>query len=1609
MNLRAEGRDADLIERLAKLARGRLPAAQADLAAAFTRLYYTGVDAEELAARAPEDLVGAALNHLALGRRYSGGAPKVRACNPRFEEHGWQSTHTVVEVVNDDMPFLVDSVTMEANRQGLTLHLVIHPVLRAGRDPQGNLASVSAPAAGQEGRQESFIHMQLSRQTDPGRLKQLEEGMQRVLADVRAAVEDWRTMQERMRGVIAELERSPPPLAREEVGEARAFLEWLLAHHFTLLGYRDYDLVVREEEDMLRIVPGSGLGILRERAGTTVSASFATLPPEARARARAPELLVLSKANSRSTVHRPGYLDYVGVKRIDSDGQVVGERRFLGLYTHIAYSENPAAIPILRRKLAHVMQRAGFLPASHSGKALASILESYPRDELIQIGADEIYEHAIAILQLGERQRTRLLVRRDAYGRFVSCLVFVPRDKYNTALRQRFQKILRKAFKGASSEFSVNLSEGALARILIVVRLRPGAIAPQLDVRELEAKLVVATRQWEDDLYELLLERMGEERANRIFAAYGHAFPAGYREDNAVRSALLDLEILDGLAAPPALGMNLYRPLDAEPGTLRFKLYRSGVPIALSDSLPMLENLGVRVLDERPYEIEPAGGGKVRIVDFGLALPGDAEPALERVRPLFHDAFEAMWNGRVESDRLNRLVLGAELSAREVSILRAYASYLRQAAFTFSQSYIRQTLTAHPAIARLLVKLFGARFDPARASRADEEALAKEIEAALDAVPSLDEDRILRRFLAVIQATLRTNYYQPAADGKPKPYVSFKFDPKRIPELPEPRPLFEIWVYSPRVEGVHLRGGRVARGGLRWSDRMEDFRTEVLGLMKAQMVKNVVIVPVGSKGGFVLKRPPAGGDRELLLKEGVECYRTFLRGLLDVSDNLAGGKTVPPASVVRQDGDDPYLVVAADKGTATFSDIANGVSKDYGFWLGDAFASGGSVGYDHKKMGITARGAWESVKRHFREIGLNTQTTDFTVAGIGDMSGDVFGNGMLLSRHIRLLAAFDHRHVFVDPDPDAAKSFAERERLFKLPRSSWADYDAKLISKGGGVWPRSAKSIPLSPETRRALGVEAAALAPNELVNAILKAPVDLLYNGGIGTYVKSSRQSHAEVGDRASDAVRVNGKDLRCKVFAEGGNLGLTQLGRIEYALGGGRLYTDAIDNSAGVDCSDHEVNIKILLDAAVREGELTEKQRNQLLAEMTDEVAALVLRDNYFQTQSISVAGLLGPALLEQQARFIRALERAGKLNRALEYLPADEEIAERKGAQTGLTAPERAVLLAYAKITLYDELLESDIPEEPTIASALERYFPKPLRERYRKYILAHPLKREIVATHVTNSTVNRVGATFVHRMREETGASAGEAVRAYIVMREAFGLAPFWESVEALDNTVPDRVQGEMLLEAGRLIVRATLWFLRNRQHLADVASAIARFRPGIETLRQLLPDALAEGERQGYGELQARFAKAGAPAPLAGQVAGFDAQFAALDIVEVAAALGCETDRVARLHFALGGKLEFPWLRARIARLAADSHWQALARAALRDDLAGMQRQLTADALRAAPAQGDVARLIADWEVANRALFDRFRQVLADLRSAESLDLAMLSVAMRELRNLASRA
>ena len=1595
------------VDAVVQLIRSRL-GDDAPQAEAFTRQFYSQVALDDLQGRPVQDLYGAALSHWHFARRFSGGAPRLRVYNPRPEEHGWQSTHTVIEIVSEDMPFLVDSITMEVNRQGLTLHLIIHPLMRTRRDTDGTLQAVAADTADEAaGRLESIIHVEVDRRSEAADLDALGAGLTHILADVRAAVGDWPVMRERLAAAIADVRSAPLPIDDAERDEGIAFLEWLAADNFTLLGCREYELANEEGDDVLRVVPGSGAGILRE-SGKERSLAFAALPPEVRTVAREPHLLIITKANGRSTVHRPGYMDYIGVKRFGPDGSVTGERRFLGLFTSTAYNISPLAIPLLRRKVETVQRLAALRPQSHAGRALLTILEQYPRDELIQSSAAELHATAMGILGLGERQRTRLFMRRDPFGRFICCLIYAPRETYDTGMRQRMQNVLMDTLGGVSSEFNVQLSESALARILIVVHTPPGTVR-SFDVRDLELRLVRATRRWEGDLSDALRERCGEERGNFLNARYRNAFPAGYREDYDARSAVGDIELMESLAADGHLAMSLYVPLEAPPGTLRFKVFRDTDPVPLHVSLPLLEHMGVRVLEERPYEIERADGQKVWMHDFGLSVRGADEIDVDRVRGAFQDAFRHILAGDAESDDFNRLVLAVGLTWREVAVLRAYAKYLRQTGFTFSQAYMEQTLAAHPALARQLLELFIARFDPDLGEdRAEHVAsLAAALQADLDEVANLDEDRILRQFLAVIQASLRTNWFR-RDGGAPRPCLSFKLDPHAIPGLPEPRPLYEIFVYAPRVEGIHLRGGKVARGGLRWSDRMEDFRTEVLGLMKAQMVKNAVIVPVGSKGGFVVKNPPPASDRDAFLKEGVACYHLFLRGLLDLTDNRVGGAVVPPPDVVRHDGDDPYLVVAADKGTATFSDYANGVSAEYGFWLRDAFASGGSAGYDHKKMGITARGAWESGKHHFRALGVDIQTQAFTVVGVGDMSGDVFGNGMLLSRQTRLVAAFDHRHIFIDPMPDPATSFAERERLFALPRSSWADYDARLLSPGGAIVPRSAKSVSLSPEARTALGIEADTLTPQELVRAILVAPVDMLYNGGIGTYVKASSQRHAEVGDRANDAVRVDGRDLRCKVVVEGGNLGFTQLGRIEYARAGGRINTDAIDNSAGVDCSDHEVNIKILLNLVIEDGELTEKQRNALLAGMTDEVALLVLRDNYFQNSILSGIRARGTRMLDEHARYIRHLVARGRLNRDVEFLPPDDEIAARKAACQALTAPELAVLLAYGKMELFDALLASDVPEDPYIRTALHRYFPAPLRERYPQHIERHPLRREIIATHVVNSMVNRVGPSFAYRLSEETGAPLPDVVRAYIATREVFGFVPLWQRIEALDNRVDHGAQIKLVYEGWRLIQRGTLWFLRHREHLRDLAETLARFAGSVDQLAAGLYDLITPAYRDQLDQGMAVYLEQGVPADLVRHVACLDALYAALDIVETGAETGRPVELVARVYFALAGCLDLHRLARRIGTLPTDSHWQGLARNALRDDLSTQARGLATDVLRETPDEADPFRLLEHWKARRAFELERCRQIVAEVLTAPAADLAMLSVALRELRGLAMK-
>ncbi|HLI10246.1 MAG TPA: NAD-glutamate dehydrogenase [Alphaproteobacteria bacterium] len=1611
MVARAQALKEELVGRVASLARERLPRGKSEWAERFLRQYYANVPPDDVAGAEIDQLYGAALAFFNFGRCRTPGQPKIRVYNPRFEDHGWKSSHTIIEIVNDDMPFLVDSVTAELNRRDLTVHLVIHPVVRVRRDGKGNLLELYAPAdAPPEAARESFMHVAIDEQSAADVLQGIAADLERVLGDVRAAVGDWKTMRGRITDLIAHLEASPPPLPADEIAEATAFLRWIEDNHFTFLGYREYDFVGSGAAARMEVTQGTGLGILRNDAALVYHGrrNMSALPPDVQAFLRQPKLLTVNKSDRRATVHRPTLMDVVTVKKFGAAGEVTGERVVVGLFTSGAYNRIPRDIPLLRRKVASVASRSGFAPDSHDGKALLHILESYPRDELFQIEEDELFETAMGILHLQERQRIALFLRRDPFERFVSCLIFVPRDRYNTELRERFARILEADLKGTVTYYEPELgADMVLARIHFIVATRPGEI-PDVNVEELEAKLIDAVRSWADRLKDALIEGNGEERGLRLLRRYAAAFPTDYRERFNAHMALVDIEKIEAVLETGAMAMHLYRPIEAAEHEVRFKIYNARSAVPLSDILPMLEDMGLRVLQEVPFLVEPRGADAVYVHDFGMVRSDGADIDLEELRDTFQEAFAKVWSGAMEADGFNRLVLRAGLDWRQVVILRAYCKYLRQTGFAFSQSYMEEALARNAGLARRIVKLFLARFNPAKQKDAEARVarLRQEIETRLESVESLDDDRILRRFVNLVEATLRTNYFQSDATGAAKAYLSVKLDSKKVDELPEPRPLYEIWVYSPRMEGIHLRGGKVARGGIRWSDRREDFRTEILGLMKAQMVKNTVIVPVGSKGGFVVKRPPATGGRDALMAEVIECYRTLMRGLLDITDNIKQGKIVPPPNVVRRDDDDPYLVVAADKGTATFSDIANAVSRDeYGFWLDDAFASGGSAGYDHKAMGITAKGAWESVKRHFREMGRDTQAEDFTVVGIGDMSGDVFGNGMLLSPHIKLIGAFNHLHIFIDPDPDSATSLAERRRLFELPRSSWSDYDAKLISAGGGIFDRKAKSIKLTPEIKRLYEIDKDSVTPSELIQAMLKAPVDLLWFGGIGTFVKARAESHGEVGDKANDMLRVDAEDLRAKVIGEGANLGVTQRGRIAYALAGGRINTDAIDNSAGVDTSDHEVNIKILLGDVVARGDMTLKQRDALLEAMTDDVGALVLRDNYQQTQALTVAETEGLALLDQQILLMRRLGRSGRLKRTIEFLPTDEELAARAASGKGLTRPELAILLAYAKIDLYDQLLPSDLPDDPLLLEDLLRYFPAALRGQHRAAIERHSLRREIIATYVANSMVNRVGSTFVEATEDRTGMQAPDIARAYTVTRDVLELRKLWTAIEALDNKVAAAAQTAMLIEIRHAIERVTHWFLMNTPHPIRVTETVGDYGPGIATIWSRLDALLSEEDRATVDQRARGYGEKGVPDELARRVASLDFLVSGCDIVRVSRASGRKAEDVARVYFALGARFGIDWLRSAAERLPTDGHWQKLAAAAIIDDLYAHQSELVTRVLAAAGNGSSAEGWVGAWAAARSAAVARAESVIADIRNAGQPDLAMLAVANRRLRSM----
>jgi glutamate dehydrogenase len=1644
MNNKAEPAGPELEALLATLeglAAKRVDAGERALFRDFLRHYYEHASLDTLQLRAPEELVDVAAAHFHLVQKRKAGDVLIEVRPPVDPQAAGSKGFAVVRTALEDMPFLYDSVVMAVRDAGTQIDWTVHPVLRARRDGKGALTAV-ANAAGDGGELESLIHVDCEALGRPEDYAALEARLREVLAELRRCVRDFAAMRGKMQDLAAALDQLPAGADPEEFREGQAFLRWLEEGRYTFLGYGESRVAPAGKGEVQFVdVREAALGLLRPGGRFEETHEYIAPREELSKYATSKRLVVVSKGNVRSPLHHPEFFDVISVKRFDAAGNVTGVSRFVGLFATEVYTARVREIPLLRRKAEYVLKRARLPEQSHSAKNLREILHSLPREELFQTSENELYQICMGIRALRDRHALRVFMRRDRYGRHYAFMVYLPRDRYSRELRDRLAHELGETFKATGGvDRNVEFLRGSLARIHYIVRTDPGTTV-DVTAQQIEQRMLAATRSWREQLREVFRPHPVIDGAV-IAARFGDAFPVSYTASTTAEEAAGDIEHLIRLSADEPLLPRLTPP--GRDGVATLKLYSYARPIPLSDVLPTLENFGLRVIWQDPTEVRPKDGEALWVQAFAVQLVG-VEGVGEAQRLAFEAALLQTWRGEVENDGLNRLVLRAGLDARQVVCLRTLCKYLIQTGLPYSQSYIEQLMGEYSAIARLLVRLFETRFDPAlddKKRKLDELKLAQELDALLDKVATLDADRVLRTALGVVRAALRTNYFQtvdgvvglavggpsgptvgakapptgnPAAVPTYKHYVSIKLDPKRVPELPAPLPMFEIFVYAPEVEGIHLRGGKVARGGLRWSDRKQDFRTEVLGLMKAQQVKNAIIVPVGAKGGFVVKRGDPG-KRDEWLKAGVECYKTFVRGLLDITDNRVGDAIVPPPNVVRYDEDDPYLVVAADKGTATFSDIANGLSAEYRFWLGDAFASGGSAGYDHKKMGITAKGAWESVKRHFREMpadtgaasgargpGRDIQSEPFTVVGIGDMSGDVFGNGMLLSRQIRLLAAFDHRHIFLDPNPDPVPSFAERERMFALPRSSWDDYDRNAISKGGGVFPRSAKSIKLSDEAKKALDIRKATLTPNELMQAILKAPVDLLWNGGIGTYVKSQHQGHVDVGDRANDAIRVNGRELRCKVVGEGGNLGMTQLGRIEYALTGGRCNTDSIDNSGGVHSSDREVNIKIPLNGLMQDGKLPREKRDPLLAKMTDDLARAVLYDNYVQSLAISLLERDAAARLGEHGGLIRVLERDGLLARAVEYLPDEEAMNERRTRGKGLTRPELAILVSYSKISLFDAMLQSDVPDDPFFERDLLAYFPPELVKKHRDALVNHRLRREIVATVLSNAVVNRMGIAFAHRFAEDHGAPRADVIKAYAMAHELFDADRYWVAIQALDNQIPAALQFRLFGRAIGLVKHATTWLLNAKHTQRPIDDAMRRLKQPIADIEALLPDLLPATYRADWDKAVAGMEKDGTPPKLARQLANTMVIGSAPDIAELAAETKVSLEEAAGVYFGIGDRLRMLWLLSSIIGLQVQGSWQALARSNLRDDAYRLHRLLAGRILQQ-PGKNAEER-IEGWVKAHEPRVRFGIQRLQELHGTTPLDFLVLAVGVRELRKL----
>jgi glutamate dehydrogenase len=1592
-----------ILNNVTELIHKKVPKTLAPVVDRFSQLLYSNISTLDLNNRNDSDMYGATLSLWNTLNEHNDKKPIIKVFNPQVSKNGWKSSHTIIEIVVNDMPFLVDSLRIALGRLDVTPHLMLNCPIKVIRDKSNKIIDLSTASDDEikETSTETAFFIEIDRITELKQLDNIVKELQSVVSDILLTVNDWVSMKDKLNETISIVKKSSFSCSKQEHTDCLEFLNWVKDDNFTFMGYRSYEIKTLEGDVSLTAQNETSLGLMKQSKGKD-EGLLSQLGEEAREVALGNNILVLTKSNSRSRVHRPALFDYIGIKRFDDKGNVLGEDRFIGLFGSAYYTNSALDLPLIKSKVADVCKSSGFAPSTHAYKALINILETYPRDEILQSKVSTLLNNVLGIFQMQERDYSGLFVRRDTFDRFYSCMVYVPRERYNTKLRIQTQALLKEAFGSEENvEFTTYFSESAQARTHYIVRVN--STKADIDVKEIERNLNEAASSWDDKLAIALKSHKGEALGKTLARKYVH-FPQSYKDEVLPGTALVDIEKFERLTPENDLEMLFYQPLEetAESRLVKLKLFHLGEPIHLSDVLPILENFGLKVIGESPYLIKTATGETYWILDFAMLLTGKGKFSLEKVQSLFQDAFAKVWAGKLEDDGFNRLILGAELGGREVSILRAYAKYKRQIGGTFSQSYIEGTFSSYPSVAKLIIKLFKLKFDPK--GKPLDKALSKlegDIEASLENVANLDDDRIIRRFVEMISATIRTNYFQTDANNEDKSYASFKILPKLISEVPQPVPEYEIFVYSPQIEGVHLRGGKVARGGLRWSDRREDFRTEVLGLVKAQQVKNTVIVPVGAKGGFVCKQLPKGSRAEIF-EAGKECYKTFIRGLLDITDNIIGGEVVPPVNVVRLDEDDPYLVVAADKGTATFSDIANGISDEYNFWMGDAFASGGSVGYDHKGMGITAKGGWESVKRHFREMDIDCQTTDFTCIAIGDMAGDVFGNGMLLSKHIRLQAAFNHLHIFIDPNPDAASSYKERERLFNLPGCSWEDYNKKLMSEGSEIYSRSAKSLKLTPQIMAMLGTKKQKMAPLELIQALLSMQVDLLWNGGIGTYVKGSAETHLEVGDRANDSLRINGCDLKAKVVGEGGNLGFTQLGRIEFSAHGGRINTDAVDNAGGVDCSDIEVNIKILLNSLVQNGDLTVKQRNKLLYDMTDDVSVKVLEDCYRQTHSLSITATRSESQLKEQSRFISELERTGKLDRALEFIPNDEEIADRLVKGTGLTRPELSVLLAYNKMVLKDDLVCPEITGNTYYDKFLVEYFPQKLQKKYLAQMQKHPLRAEIIATQLANAIGNDMGFNFVNRMFEETGETVAEIANCYTVASNVFGMSEIWKEITALDNTIPTAIQTEMLFQIRRTVRRATRWFLRHRNQTLDVAQCIDTYHSTFTDLSENLYIYMTDSDSEKLKRVESDLIKSNVPQKIASYVAKLGAIFSAMDIADLTAEDNRGVGIVATTYFELGDRLDLHWFLDQIARQPVSNHWQALARSSYREELDWQQRSLASVILRSDAESKKTCDLLDNWFKDHKPSLDRWTHILAEFRIGETHEFAKFSVALREL-------